>query len=235
MQLQWQQSTHPPVSGQAVTLALADQEKLHMLHPGQIIAYDGPSNGRHDRLMDVKGMYRKRNLIRADFTGPCRFVTSLPPGFNLIPITIEPGSDLLYDFRHLFYYTEGITMQTRLLKLKNILITRDVVKVKFGGQGEIGLLTQGTVMEMKLHPSEPIYVDARSLLAYPENAALKLSVYGNHLASQHMRYQWAITGSGSILIQSGHDNGELEQHLNDDSLFRRILREVIPFGGIFIK
>nr|WP_231584270.1 AIM24 family protein [Paenibacillus dauci] len=206
-----------------------------MLHPGQIIAYDGPSNGRHDRLMDVKGMYRKRNLIRADFTGPCRFVTSLPPGFNLIPITIEPGSDLLYDFRHLFYYTEGITMQTRLLKLKNILITRDVVKVKFGGQGEIGLLTQGTVMEMKLHPSEPIYVDARSLLAYPENAALKLSVYGNHLASQHMRYQWAITGSGSILIQSGHDNGELEQHLNDDSLFRRILREVIPFGGIFIK
>nr|WP_238557927.1 AIM24 family protein [Paenibacillus sp. A9] len=206
-----------------------------MLHPGQIIAYDGPSNGRHDRLMDVKGMYRKRNLIRADFTGPCRFVTSLPPGFNLIPITIEPGSDLLYDFRHLFYYTEGITMQTRLLKLKNILITRDVVKVKFGGQGEIGLLTQGTVMEMKLHLSEPIYVDARSLLAYPENAALKLSVYGNHLASQHMRYQWAITGSGSILIQSGHDNGELEQHLNDDSLFRRILREVIPFGGIFIK
>nr|WP_227871889.1 AIM24 family protein [Paenibacillus bovis] len=206
-----------------------------MLHPGQIIAYEGPSSGRSDRLMDVKGMYRKRNLIRADFTGPCRFVTSLPPGFNLIPITIEPGSDLLYDFRHLFYYTEGITMQTRLLKLKNILITRDVVKVKFGGQGAIGLLTQGTVMEMKLHPSEPIYVDARSLLAYPENATLKLSVYGNHLASQHMHYQWAITGSGSILLQSGHDNGELEQHLNDDSLFRRILREVIPFGGIFIK
>lgn len=235
MQLEWQQSSTLPHGGQAMIVHLADAEKLHMLHPSQIIAYDGPSAGRSDRLMDVKGMYRKRNLIRADFTGPCRFVTSLPPGFSLIPIQIDAGSDLLYDFRHLFYYTSNITMQTRLLKLKNILITRDVIKVKFGGEGEIGLLTRGAVIEMKLHPTQPIYVDARSLLAYPENATLKLSVYGNHLASQHMHYQWAITGQGSVLLQTGHDNGELAEHLEDNSLFKRILREVIPFGGIFIK
>ncbi len=235
MQLEWQQSATLPHGGQAMIVKLAEAEKLHMLHPGQIIAYEGPSAGRNDRLMDVKGMYRKRNLIRADFTGPCRFVSSLPPGFNLVPIRIDAGSDLLYDFRHLFYYTAGITMQTRLLKLKNILITRDIIKVKFGGEGEIGLLTRGAVVELELHPNQPIYVDSRSLLAYPENADLRLSVYGNHLASQHMHYQWAITGSGSVLLHSGNDHGELEEHLEDNSLFKRILREVIPFGGIFIK
>ena len=235
MQLEWQQSTKMPASGQAVTIVLGEAEKLHMLHPGQVIAYTGPSGGRSDRFMDVKGMYRKRNLIRADFTGACRFIASLPPGFNLMPIPISGGSDLLYDFRHLFYYTDGIKMQTRLLQFKNMLITRDAIKVKFSGEGEIGILTKGAVVEMKLHPTEPLYVDARSLLAYPENAQLKLSVYGNHLASQHMHYQWQMIGNGSVLIQSGHDSGELEKHLQGDGLFKRVLREVIPFGGIFIK
>lgn len=120
-------------SGQAVAFTVQENEEVHVLHPQQIIAYQGPSAGRADRFMDVKGMYRKRKLIRADLTGPCRFTAALPPGYRVKTIQLDSKSDLLYDFRHLFFYSKGVTMQTRVLSMKNMLITRDIVKVKFSG------------------------------------------------------------------------------------------------------
>ncbi|MNJ78036.1 hypothetical protein D3C77_756760 [compost metagenome] len=80
-------------------------------------------------------------------------------------------------------------------------------------------------------------MEAGRVLAYPENAKLELSVYGNHLASQHMRYQWKMTGQGSVLVQSGgYGSDELEKNLQaEDGIVKRFLREVIPFGGILIK
>lgn len=65
-------------SGQAVAFSLEEKEEVHVLHPQQIIAYQGPSSGRADRFMDVKGIYRKRKLIRSDMAGPCHFVAALP-------------------------------------------------------------------------------------------------------------------------------------------------------------
>ncbi|WP_138494981.1 AIM24 family protein [Paenibacillus pinistramenti] len=222
--------------GEAATFRIQEGETVHVLHPGQIIAYRGPSAGRADRLMDVKGMYRKRKLIRADLKGPSEFIAALPPGYSLKPLQLKAGSDLLYDYKHLFYYTDGVTMQSRILNVKNMLITRDAVKMKFSGQGQIGLLTEGHVVEAGLHPAEPLYVQASSVIAYPENARMELAVYGNHLASQHMSYHWKITGEGSVLLQAGRESSrKLEDNLQDESLFKRILREVIPFGGVFIK
>ncbi|GGA32428.1 AIM24 family protein [Paenibacillus physcomitrellae] len=221
--------------GEAATFRLSDGETAHMLHPSQIIAYRGASAGRVDRLMDVKGMYRKHKLLRADLTGPCEFIAVLPPGYNLKPVELQTGSDLLYDYRHLFYYTDGVTMQSRILNVKNMLITRDAIKMKFSGIGQIGLLTEGHVVEAVLHPSEPIYVQADSVIAYPENARMELAVYGNHLASQHMSYHWKITGQGSVLLQAGRESRKLEDSLQNEGLFKRILREVIPFGSVFIK
>ncbi|ANS76885.1 hypothetical protein AWM70_21770 [Paenibacillus yonginensis] len=221
--------------GEAATFRLSEGETAHVLHPGQIIAYRGASAGRADRLMDVKGMYRKHKLIRADLTGPCEFIAVLPPGYSLKPVELQTGSDLLYDYRHLFYYTDGVTIQSRILSVKNMLITRDAIKMKFSGLGQIGLLTEGHVVEAALHPSEPLYVQASSVIAYPENARMELAVYGNHLASQHMSYHWKITGLGSVLLQAGRESRKLEDSLQNESLFKRILREVIPFGGVFIK
>lgn len=225
------------MGGQAVTFDLQPGERLHILHPGQVIAYRGPAAQRSDKLLDIKGIYRKRKLIRSDYCGPCQLVAAFPPSVGLKTLTLTEGSDWLYDFRQLFYYTEGIHMETRVLSMKNMMITRDAVKVKFSGHGQIGVLTQGQVLELPLHPEEPLYVEAGRVLAYPENAKLELSVYGNHLASQHMRYQWKITGKGSILIQSGGAGSqELEQDLQaEDGIVRRFLREVLPFGGVFIK
>ncbi|WP_054938989.1 AIM24 family protein [Paenibacillus ihuae] len=222
-------------SGQAVAFTVGENEEVHVLHPQQIIAYQGPSSGRADRLMDVKGMYRKRKLIRSDISGPCRFVAALPPGFRVKTLQLNGKSDLLYDFRHLFFYSKGITMQTRVLSMKNMLVTRDIVKVKFAGRGSIGILTEGTVCEAELHPSDPLYVDAGSLIAYPENAKLELTVYGNHLASQHMSYHWKMTGHGPVLFQAGRQSRRFERDNNEDGIVKRFLREALPFGGVFIK
>ncbi|AIQ39491.1 AIM24 family protein [Paenibacillus sp. FSL R7-0297] len=222
-------------SGQAVAFTVAENEEVHVLHPQQIIAYQGPSSGRADRLMDVKGMYRKRKLIRSDITGPCRFVAALPPGYRVKTLQLDGKSDLLYDFRHLFFYSKGVTMQTRVLNMKNMLITRDIIKVKFSGHGSIGILTEGTVCEAELDPFDPLYVDAGSIIAYPENARLELTVYGNHLASQHMSYHWKMTGHGPVLFQAGRQSRRFQRDNNEDGIIKRFLREALPFGGVFIK
>lgn len=65
-------------AGQAVTFSLTEGDMAHVLHPDQIVAYRGPAFGRSDRLMNVKGMYRKKKLIRADMKGPCQFTAALP-------------------------------------------------------------------------------------------------------------------------------------------------------------
>ncbi|MNC26115.1 hypothetical protein D3C75_742330 [compost metagenome] len=69
----------------------------------------------------------------------------------------------------------------------------------------------------------------------PENANLQLCVYGNHLASQHMNYHWSMTGNGVALVQGSLAGPEMEKEHRQDGLVKRVLREVIPFGGVFIK
>jgi len=234
MDIQINSDNNAPI-GQAVTFSLMKGDLVHILHPEQIVAYRGPSNGRNDRFMNMNRMYRKRKMIQSDMFGPSQFVAALPPGFAMKSIDINEGSDLLYDFRSLFYFSDGITMQTRILSMKNILVTHDVIKVKFSGTGQIGILTQGPVCQTELHPTEPVYIDAGSLIAYPENANLELTVYGNTLASQRMNYHWKMTGKGTVLYQAGRQNRQLEKDLNNDGFVKRVLREIIPFGNIFIK
>lgn len=221
--------------GRMARFELEQGEGLSLLHPKQIVAYRGHPQGRVDRLMTWKGMYRKRKLIQADIAGPCEFLTALPFGFCLKSIPIQGGSDLLFEFRNLFYYTPDIKMEHKLLQFKKMIVTRDWMKMKLSGQGEVGLITYGPLYEIALHEHEPLFVDSRCVVAMPENARLELCVYGNHLASQHMNYHWSMTGRGVALVQGSVPNPELEKELHGDGLIKRVLREVIPFGGVFIK
>lgn len=221
--------------GRVARFELEQGEQISILHPQQIVAYRGHPQGRVDRFMTWKGMYRKKKLIQADLSGPCEFLTALPHGFCLKSIPISGGSDLLFEFRNLFYFTPGIRMEHKLLQFKKMLITRDWMKMKLSGEGEVGLLTYGPVYEIGLHETEPLFVDARCVLAMPENAKLELCVYGNHLASQHMNYHWSMMGRGVALIQGSLPNPDMEKELQGDGLVKRVLREVIPFGGVFIK
>lgn len=219
-----------------LTVRLAEEERLHILHPNQILAYKGHPSGREDRFMDIKGAYRKRRWIRSKISGPSELLIGLPPACKLHVVPIEGDSNLLFDFRSVLFFSDGMLMQNRLQSFKHALITKEWVRTKFTGPGHLGLLSTGFMESLELDEDVPLYVDAGSLLAYPEKAQVKLSVYGNTLASQHMRVQWELKGTGPVLIQTGAaTDPQLESQLKPDGFIRRTLREVLPFGGVFIK
>lgn len=218
-----------------VSIRLEPGERIHMLNPKLIVAFQGPSSQREDRLMTLKGMYRKKKLIQADLSGPAELIAALPAGFYLKHLTVDEGSGLLFEFRNLLYYSSGVQMSTVVLNIRNMIVTRDILKMKFTGSGTLGIISRGPIYEMDLDETVPLYVDSSCLVAYPHDAAIEPCVYGNHLASQHMNYQWKLTGRGKALVQMGKPDKQVEADPGSDGLVRRVLREVLPFGGVFIK
>jgi uncharacterized protein (AIM24 family) len=107
--------------------------------------------------------------------------------------------------------------------------------MRFSGGGLLGLVSTGTLCELTLDPERPLYVDTGCLVAFPERAEMRLAVYGNPLASQQMNYHWEMKGTGKVLIQPAARDSNFEAGLRQDSLLRRVLREALPFGGVFIK
>lgn len=218
-----------------VRITLDEAETLHVLHSKAIISYQGSPIGREDKLMGLGGAYRKKKWIRSRIQGPSSFLLGLPTGFMLETLDIAEESHLLFDFRHVVFYSEGMSFQSKVLKLKTAWITKELIRIKFSGPGKLGILTAGDVATMQLHPEIPLFVDARALIAYPEDASISLSVYGNSLASQHMNVQWEMRGTGPVLIQTGSIDRQLENQLAEDSWIKRLLREILPFGSVYIK
>ncbi|MDU0205889.1 AIM24 family protein [Paenibacillus sp. MAH-36] len=226
---------HASSHAKMATLRIEKDESIHVLHPSQIIAFQGKSEQREDSLMKLPSMYRKKRLIQSRVYGPAQLMLGLPEGYSMSVVPIGDEDDLLYEFRHVLFYTSGVSFTSHLQNVKNTLITQDLVKMQFKGPGTLGLLTAGPLYQMALDPKQPLYVDIHCLIAYPRNAALRLCVYGNTLASQHMNYHWEMTGQGHVLLQPCKPDRKLDEHMKNDSLLRRIAREVLPFGGIFIK
>ncbi|CAH1202750.1 hypothetical protein PAECIP111893_01915 [Paenibacillus plantiphilus] len=218
-----------------VRVSLDNEDTLHVLHPKSILAYQGAPQSREDRFMDLAGAYRKRKWIRSKLVGQSEFILGLPPGCQLESVAIGPKSDLMFDFRHVMFYTDGLHMKSKIQKIKTAWITQDWIRMKFTGPGTLGIITTGDLITMQLHPSIPLYVEAGSLIAYPDSARIKLAVYGNQLASQHMNVQWEMTGSGPVLIQSGSRDAGLMEQLQGGGIVKRVLRELLPFGSIYIK
>jgi hypothetical protein len=50
-----------------------------------------------------------------------------------------------------------------------------------------------------------------------------------------MNYHFKMTGHGTVLFHAGEHHRRLQQDMNDDGVIKRFLREVIPFGRVFIK
>lgn len=221
--------------GQAAAVELAADEAALVLHPKQIIAFQGRSGSREDRLLNVAGVYRKKRWIESRLTGPARFVLGVPAGYSFRAMELPEDSSLLFDIRYVLLYSEGMKLQSRFQKIKQAVVTQDWIRMKFSGGGTLGLLSCGPLCELTIDPSEPVYVDIGCLVAYPEEAKLQLCVYGNPLASQRMNYHWEITGSGKVLLQPSRPRLGLADPLQGDSLFKRILREALPFGGVIIK
>lgn len=216
-------------------IALDADDTLHVLHSRSIIAYQGDPRGREDRFMDIGGMYRKKKWVRSRLQGPAEFLLGLPAGFSLLTIDVPEESNLLFDFRHVAFFSDGMTYKSKILKLQTAWITRELVRMRFSGPGKLGVITVGDITSIQLDPERPLYVDKSALVAYPEDASIELSVYGNPLASQSMNVQWELRGRGPVLIQTGSRDVQLQDKLTDDGWFKRLLREVLPFGSVYIK
>lgn len=217
------------------TLQLDKGQAAHVLHPNQIVAFQGRPEQREDSFMKLPSMFRKKRLIQSRVTGPAKVMMGLPEGYSLAVIPLEAEDDLLFEFRNVLFYSDGVTFTTHMQSVKNTLITQDLVKMQFYGPGTLGLLTTGPLYQMELNTEQPLFVDVSCLVAYPRQAKLRLCVYGNTLASQHMNYQWEITGHGHVLMQPCKPDPKLDEHMKSEGLLRRIAREVLPFGGVFIK
>ena len=125
------------------TLQLEQGEAVHVLHPNQIVAFQGMPELREDALMKLPGMYRKKRLIQSRVKGPGQLLMGLPEAYSLAVVPLEAEDDLLFEFRHVLFYSEGVTFTTHLQSVKNTLITQDLVKMQFNGPGTLGLLTAG--------------------------------------------------------------------------------------------
>jgi uncharacterized protein (AIM24 family) len=216
-------------------LTVDRDESVQVLHPSQIVAFQGSSSQREDSFMKLPSMYRKKRFVQSRIYGPARFLLGIPDGYCVGTVPIAGEDDLLFEFKHVLFYTEGVRFQTHVQSVRNAVITRDLVKMRFQGTGTLGLLTAGPLYQIELHPDQPIYVDTSCLVAYPRQAQIRLSVYGNTLASQNMNYQWEMTGYGIALLQPCKPSKALDEQMQNDSVIRRVLREVIPFGGVFIR
>lgn len=224
----------PPPLGH-VRVTLEEEEALHVLHSKAILSYQGSPLGREDKLMGLGGAFRKKKWIRTRLQGPSSFLLGLPAGFSFEAIEIPAESNLLFDFRHVVFFTEGMNYRSKVLKLKTAWITKELIRIKFSGPGKLGIISVGDIATMQLDPEIPLFVDTSALVAYPEDASIQLSVYGNSLASQHMNVQWELRGTGPVLIQTGSRDRQLETKLTEDGWIKRLLRELLPFGSVYIK
>ncbi len=218
-----------------VQISLDTDEAIQVYHPRAILAFQGKPTNREDRIMNMAGIYRKKRFVASRMSGAGELILGLPEGCSLATVNIAPDSDLLFDFRHVLFHTDGLDMRTRIQTIRNAWITRKLTRMRFSGPGLLGVITTGSLVSLPLDPEKPLFVDAGALVAYPEQAAVKLSVYGNSLASQHMNVQFELTGHGPVLLQTGSRDVQLQQELSNESWLRRALRELLPFGGVYIK
>ncbi|MFD2614234.1 AIM24 family protein [Paenibacillus gansuensis] len=224
-----------PVPTGHVRIELESAEALNVLHPKSIVAYQGAPQLREDRFLTWTRAYHKRKWIQSRLQGPSSFLLSLPAGCSLETVRLQEHSNLLFDFRHVMFFTEGLELHSKVQKIRNAWITREFVRMKFSGPGAVGVVTAGELASVELRRDVPLFVEAGALVAYPEDADIRLSVYGNQLASQHMSVQWQIRGTGPVLIQTGAADTVLADDLRKDGLVKRLLRELLPFGSVYIK
>jgi hypothetical protein len=59
---------------QLATLTVETGEAVCVLHPNQIVAFQGGAAQREDSFMNLPGMYRKKRFVQSRIHGPAQFM-----------------------------------------------------------------------------------------------------------------------------------------------------------------
>jgi len=219
---------------QTVKISLENSsDKVHVLEPATIILFHGDGNLREDRRVTIKHAFAGNRLYESIISGPCYFMLSLPSGcfVNVIPVTDE----LLFDVKNVLFYPDNMDVKRRHQSLSHMIATSSITRYEFKGSGDIGIMSGGPIISEALDDS-PCYVDVNSLVALPNSAKLSVEVYGKGKAERHMEWQYSITGTGTVLIDSASSTAVLptQGQNKKDNIMVRAIKENIPGMGTII-
>ncbi|MDD2620510.1 MAG: hypothetical protein PHC92_07580 [Syntrophomonadaceae bacterium] len=219
---------------QTVKISLENSsDTVRILEPSTIIMFHGDGNLREDRRVKIKHAFAGNRLYESIISGPCSFVLSLPSGcyVNIIPVTDE----LLFDVKNVLFYPDNLEVNRIYQSWPNILATSSITRYEFKGSGKIGIMTGGPIISEILDDNH-CYVDVNSLVALPKSAKIEVGVYGNGKAEQHMAWQYLISGTGTILIDTASSTAVLlTQGLKSkDNIVMRAIKDNVPGAGTLI-
>lgn len=60
----------------------------------------------------------QKRLIQSRVRGPAQLMLGLPEGFSMSVLPIGDDDDLLYEFRHVLFYTDGVSFTSHLQNVK---------------------------------------------------------------------------------------------------------------------
>jgi uncharacterized protein (AIM24 family) len=219
---------------QTVKISLKNSvDKVHVLEPATIIMFHGDGNLREDRRVKIKHAFAGNRLYEAIISGPCDFILSLPAGCYLGVIPVD--NELLFDVKNVLFYSENMSLTRKHQPLLNMFATSSITRYEFKGSGTIGIMSGGPIISEELD-DKPLYVDVNSLVAVPKSARLKVAVYGNGKAEQHMAWQYLITGTGTILIDTASATALLKTQgqKSKDNIMMRAIKDNVPGANTLI-
>ena len=162
-------------------------------------------------------------------------VLAVPPGCYITIIDFKENEEMLYDYKNLLFISQGIKAHRVLQKIKNMLISRPIFKVKFSGTGKVGLISGGALHSIALNNENSVFVKLGNLVSLPTTARWELCTYGNELAVQNGGLHYQITGTGNILIEAISSREYIQQMQREtDVIGIRILKEYVPGANIII-
>lgn len=219
-----------------VEITINNNEYIYVYHPNTIIAFQATDcNKQRKDGIRFKNLFNKHEFIETTLNGPATTILAVPPGCYVTIIDLEEHEDMLYDYKNLLFISQGIEVNKVIQKIRNMVISQSIFKVKLSGKGQVGLISGGALHAISLNKENPVYVKLGNLVSLPAKATWGLHTYGNELAVQNGGLHYEITGTGKIFVEAISSREYLKQmKCTTDNIGIRIIKEYIPGASIII-
>jgi len=228
---------HIKRSKNSVSFVLEEREELHILKPDSLIAFraSGDHNAKHKHLPIFKNIFNRRSFVESVISGSAEGILALPEGCVLTIIKVN-DENVLYEYKNILCYSSGISIDSVKQKVKHMIITGSIFQARLRGSGTVVLMSSGELVDWTLDASTPVFVRFGNLVSLPsDNITCNIGTYGNEMAVQNGGFHYILKGQGKILIESLSSREYIElMKARKDSIFKRIVRHILPGGDIII-